>query len=97
MKKKEIWEKMKIKRNYFPLNFRSPPKKIPFWLRAWLCVKSEKAFQICRERQLAGQHKLTEVRYDMNNFNLLYRNTGFEMLTSYWLVIAQGLHYDVIN
>ena len=28
---------------------------------------------------------------------VLFRNAGSEILTSYWLVIAQGPHYDVIG
>ena len=48
-------------------------------------------------RQPAGQHKLTEVHYDMNNFNRSFSNAGFEILTSYWLVIALRQHYDVID
>ena len=28
---------------------------------------------------------------------VLFPNAGFEILTSYWLVIALGRHYDVID
>ena len=47
--------------------------------------------------QPASQHKLTEVQYDMNNFNRAFSNAGFKILTSYWLVTALSPHYDVID
>ena len=52
---------------------------------------------IRRGRQPAGQHKLTEIQYDMNNFNRSFFECWFEILISCWLVIAQGHHYDAID
>ena len=48
-------------------------------------------------RQPAGRHKVTEVQHDMNNFNRGFSKCWFRILTSYWLVIALGQHYDVID
>ena len=82
-KKKKINKKLKKKKNHCPTNFRLLPQKV-----------KELSKSVGGGSPLASTKS---VKFDMTWTILivLFRNAGFEILTSYWLVIAQDQHYDV--